>query len=384
MLLPVHCSAGGGPWRSPQRPSAQPASRWLPRGTAGAAPNASLLIGSGSQTSYATMTSLSDLFNGAPGCDLTASTSLPLALNCGTSTTVAGDHRRRAGLRHLGREPVRRLHHPSTGRGLGQRRHPAHRRRCGKPDDDRLHHHFSRASAHRRATPRDNDVQYATDGVSWSTFSSVAGVKTAQAKVTNITLANLTAIWLGTLSCSVKGVTYNMDWICLGAKVSSPIDVYNAQTGSGTYSTWSSTLGYSGAAPAGITCAACEQGWVANGGASGTIVTAHENLFENQMATIAAQPDADAVLLLAGPVHDDLHLEDQVQGPGLLGHLRRGPGTDVTTLGGINGCRRHPGDRAGDGRRRRRDLPGHPWPLQPVQQQLGLRALEPGHPQLRG
>ena len=49
-------------------------------GPAGATPNASLLIGSGSQTSYATMTALSDLFNGVPGCDLTAATALPATL----------------------------------------------------------------------------------------------------------------------------------------------------------------------------------------------------------------------------------------------------------------------------------------------------------------
>ena len=55
-------------------------------------------------------------------------------------------------------------------------------------------------------------------------------------------MANLRAIWRGTLTCVVKGVTYNMDWICLGAKSSTPIDVYDAQTGSGTYSTWSGAL----------------------------------------------------------------------------------------------------------------------------------------------
>ena len=62
-------------------------------------------------------------------------------------------------------------------------------------------------------------------------------------------MANLSAIWHGTLTCTIAGVTYNMDWKCLGAKVSSPIDVYIAQTGSGTYSTWSGALGFSGATP---------------------------------------------------------------------------------------------------------------------------------------
>ena len=306
-------------------------------GTAGAAPNASLLIGSGSQTSYATMTSLSDLFNGAPGCDLTASTSLPLALNCGTSTTVAGDPGGEQGFAISAENPYDdfTVQAPAVGSGNGATQ--LIDAGAGSPTTTGYTISYSRASAHKGNTT-DNDVQYATDGVSWSTFSSVAGVKTAQAKVTNITLANLTAIWLGTLSCSVKGVTYNMDWICLGAKVSSPIDVYNAQTGSGTYSTWSSTLGYSGAAPAGITCAACEQGWVANGGASGTIVTAHENLFENQMATIAAQPDAkDAIYFFSlGRFTTTCTSKIKYKAPAYSA-ICAGTGTDVTTLGGING-----------------------------------------------
>jgi hypothetical protein len=59
-------------------------------GTAGAAPNASPLFGSGSQTSYAVMTSLSAVFNNASGCDLTAISSAPSTLNCGTSSFAPG------------------------------------------------------------------------------------------------------------------------------------------------------------------------------------------------------------------------------------------------------------------------------------------------------
>jgi len=271
-------------------------------GTAGATAypdtpgSASLIVGSGSQTSYATMTALTDLFNGSPGCDLTASGSVPSTLSCGSTSSTAGSSGGEQGFAVAGENPYNdfSVQAPAIGSGNGATALEA--AGTGSPTQTIA---YSRASAHKGNTT-DNDVAYAIDGVSWTTFNLVGGVKTNQAKITDISKTNLSAIWNGTLSCTVSGVTYNMDWKCLGAKASSPIDVYNAQTGSGTYSTWSGALSYSGAAPAGLTCAACEQGWVANGGSAGTIVTAHENLFENQMATIAAQPDAkDAIYFMS-------------------------------------------------------------------------------------
>jgi len=306
-------------------------------GTAGAAPNASLLVGSGSQTSYATMTTLSNLFNGAPGCDLTASTSLPLALNCGTTPFAAGGTGGEQGFSVSAENPYDdfTVQAPAVGSGNGATQ--LEDAGANSPTTTGYTVAYSRASAH-KGNPTDNDVEYATDGVSWTTFSKVGATSTDQAKVTSITPANLSAIWLGTLTCSVKGVTYNMDWICLGAKASSPIDVYNAQTGSGTYTTWSGALGYTGAAPAGITCSACEQGWVANGGASGTIVTAHENLFENQMATIAAQPDAkDAIYFMSlGKYTTTCATKIKYKAPAYSAECA-GATADVTTFGGING-----------------------------------------------
>ena len=64
-------------------------------GTAGAAdtlPNASLLVGSGSNTAYSLMVAEGNLFNTAPGCDLTISgSSDPLNMNCGTATEAPGN-----------------------------------------------------------------------------------------------------------------------------------------------------------------------------------------------------------------------------------------------------------------------------------------------------
>ena len=168
--------------------------------------------------------------------------------------------------------------------------------------------------------------------MSWTTFGSVSGVKTAQAKVTNITLANLIAIWNGTLTCTVKGVSYTENWICVGAKTASPIDVYVAQTGSGTYSTWQGALGFSKTSPGGVTNPGVEAGWVANGGSPATLVSAHENLFENDMSFISKQVDAkDAIYFFSlGKFSTTC--------PGTKGGFCAGtPAKSLTTFGAING-----------------------------------------------
>jgi len=262
-------------------------------GTAGATPNASLLIGSGSQTSYSTMTSLSDLFNGVPGCDLTASTSLPATLNCGGSPITANDPGGEQGFPVAADNPYNdfTVQAPAIGSGNGATALLA--AGAGTPTQPIS---YSRASAV-KGNSTTNLVKYATDGVSWTTFNVVGGVKTAQNKVTNITEANLIAIWNGTLTCT--GAQFGgMDWFCLGAKTHAPIDVYVAQTGSGTYATWQSTLGFSKTGPGGIVNSGMEQGWPA--AQASTLVSAHENLFENQMSFISAQPDAaDAIYFMS-------------------------------------------------------------------------------------
>jgi hypothetical protein len=304
-------------------------------GTAGAAPNASLMIGSGSQTSYATMTSLSDLFNGAPGCDLTASTSLPLALNCGTTPTTAGGVGGEQGFNVSAENPYNdyTVQAPAVGSGNGATQ--LIDAGTGSPTFTPAIQ-YARASSHKGNTT-DNNVAYATDGVSWSTFTKTSAGATAQAKITAISLANLSAIWLGTLTCAIGGTTYNMDWKCLGAKSSSPIDVYNAQTGSGTYSTWSGALGYTGATPAGITCSACEAGWTpADVTADGPAAAAHSNIFENQMSTIAGRPDAaDAIYFFSFGRFTDTCPAAKFKTNAYTAVCAGTPKTDTTLLGAI-------------------------------------------------
>jgi len=306
-------------------------------GTAGAnaypdnAGTATALIGSGSQTSYSTMVALSDLFNGSPGCDLTASTSVASTLSCGTTPTTPGSSGGEQGFTVAAENPYNdfSVQAPAIGSGNGATALEA--AGTGSPTQAIS---YARASSH-KGNSTDNDVAYAVDGVSWTTFNTVGKKATDQAKVLTLTSAQLIAIWNGTLSCPGKGgVTYTMDWICLGAKTSAPIDVYNAQTGSGTYSTWSAAAEYSGAAPGGITCAACEQGWVANGGSPSSIVTAHENLFENQMSYISAQPDAkDAIYFMSYGKFTTTCTGKTTKVEVCAGT----PKTDYTTFGEING-----------------------------------------------
>jgi hypothetical protein len=268
-------------------------------GTAGANPypdNAGTavgLVGSGSQTAYSTMQEFDNLFNGSPGCDLTATTSNFATLNCGTSSVTPGNADGEQGFAIAADNPYNdyAVEAPAVGSGNGAT--ILESAGSGTPTSPIS---YARYSSH-KGNSTVNDVEYATDGVSWTTFNTYNNVKTAQNKVVNITETDLVAIWNGTLTCT--GAQFGgMDWFCLGAKTHSPIDVYVAQTGSGTYSTWQGALGFSKTGPGGIVNPGMEAGWPAADGS--TLISAHENLFENQMATIAAEPDAaDAIYFMS-------------------------------------------------------------------------------------
>ena len=247
-------------------------------GTAGAAPNASPIFGSGSQTSYAVMTNLSNVFNNAAGCDLTAATSSPSNLNCGTSSftpaTVGGEQ----GFNVSAENPYNDFTVQAPAIGSGNGRTALLAAGAGTPTQTI---NYARSSSYKAVGSTVNFVEYATDGVSWTAFSKYKGVATPHATVTNISTANLKLIMNDTLSCTIAGKTVKMDWRCLGATTAGHIDCYMAQTGSGTYSTWSGYLGFTGAP-------ACVNDNV-NGDTTGA---KHSNLFENQMSTIYGQTDA--------------------------------------------------------------------------------------------
>jgi hypothetical protein len=99
-----------------------------------------------------------------------------------------------------------------------------------------------------------NFVAYAMDGVSWIHWTAAppvgggAPTATPSASVDNLSIANLQAIFEGTLSCSLGGTTVTMNWACVNGATTAPspntpnIVVYWAQNGSGTEATWANML----------------------------------------------------------------------------------------------------------------------------------------------
>ena len=64
---------------------------------------------------------------------------------------------------------------------------------------------------------------------------------TRSASVTSIPTATLTHTWENTLSLHGGRHQLHHDWICLPGGTNAPIDLYIAQNGSGTESTWSTS-----------------------------------------------------------------------------------------------------------------------------------------------
>ncbi len=236
-------------------------------GTAGAtAFQPSIVVGSGSNTAYDLMTSLGDLFNASPGCDLTASSTNTNTMTCaGPTYTVGGDgeNGQPAAAENPYNDDNVTLEAVGSGNGVKQLytagAYPIN---------------YARSSAtplNSHGTAAQNYIEYAIDGVSWIHFTEINGVKTDTAKITNISETDLEAIYENTQSCTVKGTNYTMNWICEGAKAPAPIDCYVAQTGSGTEKTWAATI------VGGVDAAPC-----LTNEAVGTS-TSHAGLFENEV-----------------------------------------------------------------------------------------------------
>jgi hypothetical protein len=294
--------------------------------SAGAAvPNASLIVGSGSQTSYGLMTQLGDLFNGSSGCDLTASTSLPLQLNCGTTSyapsTSSTPNQGEQGFPVESENPYNdyTVQAPAIGSTNGKTQLTSGVAGVNYARSS------SGSTSNGGITTQQNFVEYATDGVSWTTFSKVGSTKTDQAKVTNLTTAQLQSVYNDSLTCTVKGTSYKEDWICLGAKKPQHIDCYISQTGSGTFSTWSAAMGFSA-----TSLPAC-----LNDEASGTAAS-HENQFENQMSSIATQPDAANALYFMSYGKYTTTCPGNTKAPYTNGKCA-GATANLTTFGNING-----------------------------------------------
>jgi ABC-type phosphate transport system substrate-binding protein len=242
-------------------------------GTAGATDNQTTVIsGSGSNTIYQLDVELADLFNLAPGCNLSGGTPQPLNFACSTAYETSGtvnqpgENGEPATEENPNNDVV--FNYPALGSGNGVNQLNGVNSGA-EPDIN-----FARSSAtpaNSNGTSAQNYVQFAIDGVSWVDFPS----KDTK-KITNLTVAQLQAIYADTPGyCTVKSTVYPADnWICYGAKTSLPIDCYEAQSGSGTQGTWKALIQGGSGTPA---CLSNET--------HGTSAS-HNGLFENEIGSI--------------------------------------------------------------------------------------------------
>jgi hypothetical protein len=279
-------------------------------------PPATLIIGSGSQTTYDVMNQLGTIFEESPGCDLTNTTVNQLALQCSTAngsssvSDVAGTSGGEAGLPVGDVNPLDDYYANAPGTGSGNGRSQAISTTPvllgGPAGIGAFNTSFARSSSY-SSNSELNYVGYATDGVSWVSEAQVAGTPTAHADVVDISKSNLQAIWEGTLGCNTDGTAdtaqggandgtfVTMDWRCLQLASgvteggsADPIDCYTTQTASGTYSTWQGFIGFTKNVNPPCSSAANEGGDPSDP----NVTTDHNNLTENQMAVVDHASDA--------------------------------------------------------------------------------------------
>lgn len=246
---------------------------------AGSAGAFTVVNGSGSNTIYQLDLGLSDLFDQAPGCNLAGSPQ-PLDFSCatpyatGSTVNQPGENGETATLENPYNDVV--YQDPALGSGNGVHQLQGQTGGNGQPSAAVSYGRSSASPANSHGTSQQTYVQFAMDGVSWVHFTtgSDGKAKTPTAKIANMTLTQLQQIYNDTLSCTVKGHAYTMDWICLGAKVSTHIDCYMAQNGSGTEGTWAAAVTGGSATPACL-----------NDEATGTAAS-HNGLFENEIQSI--------------------------------------------------------------------------------------------------
>jgi ABC-type phosphate transport system substrate-binding protein len=230
-----------------------------------------VLLNGGSATTYTMMQQLSDLFNGAPGCDLVGtnppSTTQNLDYSCPASPAIAGPGGENGyQLTFPSPNPNNDVvaEEPALGSGNGIKElewqggsggsdiptaTPPNTVPLVAPLD------FSRSSraAVTSGTGDDhtglNFVAYAEDAVPWFHFPKYNKKSTATAHVNNLSVSTLTGIYNGTITnWNNAAITSDNNG---NAAPSAPIQVFIAQSGSGTESTWATDLGLTGSFPFG-------------------------------------------------------------------------------------------------------------------------------------
>jgi ABC-type phosphate transport system substrate-binding protein len=202
-----------------------------------------VIVGSGSSTTYNMMQSLDTLFNDSLGCYMTQPSTVTQTLNFSCASAANNPGHLQVGQGYT-ENPVNDVatEEPALGSGAGiQQLEFGGTGNDGNPGvggtaDPTASINYARSSRQFKTSdyPGLNFVAYATDGVSWLTFPTIAGKATPSHGVANLTTTQLTAIWNGT----------DTNWDQVGG-TAGRICVYVAQLSSGTESTWASALGFS-------------------------------------------------------------------------------------------------------------------------------------------
>jgi ABC-type phosphate transport system substrate-binding protein len=279
------------------------------------------IVGSGSASTYDMMQSLDTLFNNTPGCVLATgsfanaqgSANQQLNYSCVTDTSSNVLEQVPASAGAAGGEfayldnPVNDVafSEPPIGSSNGIAQLEQSRNNGSTGDKIGINNTTENVSAvnyarSSRAPSGANDISglnfvaYATDGVSWIHWTKTTAA-TPSAKVASLSLAQLQGIYNGTI--------YN--WLQVGGKAA-PIKVYSAQEGSGTQSTFKTALGFDPSASTNLVNCTGEPAETGKGataafppGGSGvaatTGCTGPINIFENELTSVAAADQPDAI-----------------------------------------------------------------------------------------
>jgi ABC-type phosphate transport system substrate-binding protein len=254
-------------------------------------PGNHILNGAGSNTTYTMMQALSNLYGTAPGCNLLTANSAAQELDydCASAySTSAPGSENGYNLTYPSVNPYNDVVYmePALGssNGIKELEYQGADDPGSPPGNLVSTSDFARSSRAAITSGSGDDkeglnfVAYAQDAVPWFHFTKVAGSggcsSTPSSKIKTLTTGQLASIY--------EGDTTN--WKSVGG-TSAPIDVFMAQSGSGTEATWAGDLALTGTYPYG--------GATATATRTGLPVSDFE-IFENEVSDIFATSPAIA------------------------------------------------------------------------------------------
>jgi len=226
-----------------------------------------IIYGAGSNTTFIMMTQLSVLFNESPGCDLAApsggtqnldyrcpnppnNTGGENGLGDGLGWTPPGAASPQGDPENPYNDVVVELPALGSSNGIkefdqrGTNNAFADFARSSRGPNNGLNTPTGISVPTPNTDPQGlNFVAYAQDAVPWLHWTKVSAVSTPSAKIKNLSIPQLAAIYNGTIT----------DWSQIPKGTAGPIKVYMAQAGSGTEGTWKQALQLTSDVPAGVT-----------------------------------------------------------------------------------------------------------------------------------